>query len=247
MGRIREKRVCPQSFLWNSEPKPRLTQGFWWCNTGPPRMSRSKIEVLFEDKWYEATVASRDRAFRANVRYADGSMEASVEESRIRARTPGTDGRARPKSAGSQVPAVCQEQSRGSSMESTTPSSTYWHPKLIQTIQQQRPDYNDALDAVQAGRTLVRDMRQALAQAEQQLTQAEQQLTQAEAQLQQTTSAQHEHCQLVRELQAMQCACWNRSLSAELNGLILGKASRYNVRMVAVSTHCCETQSTQRS
>ena len=62
-------------------------------------MSRSKkIEVLFEDKWYEATVASRDGAFRANVRYADGSMEASVEESRIRARTPGTDGR--PKTAG---------------------------------------------------------------------------------------------------------------------------------------------------
>ena len=33
----------------------------------------------------------------------------------------------------------------------------------------------------------------------------------------------------------MQRACWNRSLSAELSGLILGKTSRYNVRMVAVS------------
>merc|ERR1712166_420062 len=41
--------------------------------------------------------------------------------------------------------------------------------------------------------------------------------------------------QLVRQQQVMQCACWNRSLSAELNGLILGKTSRYNVRMVAVS------------
>ena len=35
--------------------------------------------------------------------------------------------------------------------------------------------------------------------------------------------------------QAMQCACWNRSLSANVNELILGKTSRYNVRMVAVS------------
>ena len=33
----------------------------------------------------------------------------------------------------------------------------------------------------------------------------------------------------------MQCACWNRSLSAELSRLILGKTSRYNVGMVAVS------------
>ena len=30
-------------------------------------------------------------------------------------------------------------------------------------------------------------------------------------------------------------ACWNRSLSAELSGLTLGKTSRYNVRMVHVS------------
>ena len=33
----------------------------------------------------------------------------------------------------------------------------------------------------------------------------------------------------------MQCACWKRSLSAELSGLILGKTSKYNVRMLAVS------------
>merc|ERR1719345_526597 len=65
--------------------------------------------------------------------------------------------------------------------------------------------------------------------------QAKQQLAQAQEQLQQTTPAQQEHRQLVRELQLMQCACWNRSLSAELNRLILGKTSRYNVRMVAVS------------
>ena len=67
------------------------------------------------------------------------------------------------------------------------------------------------------------------------LRQAEQQLAQAQAQLQQTTPAQQGHWQLVRELQLMRCACWNRSLSAELSGLILGKTSRYNVRMVAVS------------
>merc|ERR1712160_32851 len=75
---------------------------------------------------------------------------------------------------------------------------------------------------------MVRDMRQALLQVEQQLVYAQEQL-------QQTIPAQQEHCQLVRELQAMQCACWNRSLSAELSGLILGKTTRYNVRMVAVS------------
>merc|ERR1719345_63801 len=65
--------------------------------------------------------------------------------------------------------------------------------------------------------------------------QAKQQLAQAQAQLQQTIPAQQEHRQLVRELQAMQCACWNRSLSAELSGLILGKTSRSTVRMVAAS------------
>ena len=94
-------------------------------------------------------------------------------------------------------------------------------------------------------------MRQALAQAEQQryscsqatmvqdtrqaLMQAERQVSQAQAQLQQTVPAQQERRQLVQQLQAMQRACWNRSLSAELSGLILGKTSRYNVRMVAVS------------
>ena len=36
-------------------------------------------------------------------------------------------------------------------------------------------------------------------------------------------------------VQLMQRAGWNRSLSAELSGLILGKSSRYNVKMVAVS------------
>ena len=41
--------------------------------------------------------------------------------------------------------------------------------------------------------------------------------------------------QLVGKLQAMQRACWNRSLSAELSGLILGKTSRYNVKMLVVS------------
>ena len=112
-------------------------------------------------------------------------------------------------------------------------------------------DSRAALVAVHEAEALVQDMRQALAQAEQQrhsrshaamvrsmrqsLEQAEQQLTQAQAQPQQTIPAQQERCQLVRELQAMQRACWNRSLSAELSGLILGKTSRYNVRMVAVS------------
>jgi hypothetical protein len=52
--------------------------------------------------------------------------------------------------------------------------------------------------------------------------------------------------QLVGELQEMQRACWNRSLSAELSGLILGKTSRYNVRRPC-RAHCCETQPTQRS
>ena len=101
------------------------------------------------------------------------------------------------------------------------PAIFYSHPQLIQLIQQPQPEYDDALDAVQDAQTLVRDMKQTLMQAEQQLTQAQ-------AQLQQTIPAQQEHCQLVRELQATQCACWNRSLSAELSVLILGKTSRYN-------------------
>ena len=74
----------------------------------------------------------------------------------------------------------------------------------------------------------MRDMQQALVQAEQQLAQAQ-------AQLQRAIPAQQEHRQLVRKLQTTQRACWNQSLSAELSGLIFGKTSRYNVRMVAVS------------
>ena len=112
-------------------------------------------------------------------------------------------------------------------MQSST-LATYSRPRLIQLIQQPQPEHDAAVDAVHKAETLVRDMRQALAQAEQQLVQAQ-------AQLQQTIPAQQEHCQLVRQLQAMQRACWNHSLSAELSGLILSKTSRYNVRMVAVS------------
>ena len=41
--------------------------------------------------------------------------------------------------------------------------------------------------------------------------------------------------QLVRKRPGTQRACWNRSLSAELSGLILGKTSRYNVNMMCVS------------
>ena len=57
----------------------------------------------------------------------------------------------------------------------------------------------------------------------------------AQEQLQRTIPAQQERWQLVRELQATQRACWNRSLSAGLGGLILCKASKYNVSMVVVS------------
>ena len=70
---------------------------------------------------------------------------------------------------------------------------------------------------------------------QQELMQAGQQLAQAQAQLQHTIPAQQEHCQLVRKLHALCCACWDRPLSAELSGLILGKAPGYNVRRVAVS------------
>ena len=108
------------------------------------------------------------------------------------------------------------------------PASTYSHPQLIQLIQQRQPEYDIVVRAVHDAKTLVQDMQQALMQAEQQLSQAQ-------AQLQQTIPAQQEHRQLVHKLQATQCACWNRSLSAELSGLILGKTSRYNVRMVVVS------------
>ena len=34
-------------------------------------------------------------------------------------------------------------------MQSSTPASTYYHPRLIQLIQQRQPEYDDALDAVQ--------------------------------------------------------------------------------------------------
>ena len=121
-------------------------------------------------------------------------------------------------------------QVRGLENGASQQPNTYSHPRLIQLIQQRQPEYDDALDAVQDAQTLVRDMKHTLAQAEQQLTQAQ-------LQLQRTIPAQQAHCQLVRELQATQHACWNRSLSAELSGLILGKTSRYNVimRMVAVS------------
>ena len=67
---------------------------------------------------------------------------------------------------------------------------------------------------------------------------AEQQLAQAQEHLQLTIPAQQEHWQLIRGLQATQRACWNRSLSIhsiELSGLILGKTSRCNVLMVAMS------------
>ena len=150
-------------------------------------------------------------------------------------------------------------------MQSTPPASTYSHPQLIQLIQQPQPEHDAAVRAVHAAETLVRDTRQALVHANQQLAQvqpqrfmrvalhilheaealeedmqqtladANQQLAQAQAQLQQAIPAQLERWQLVQKLQAMQRACWNRSLSAELSGLILCKTSRYNVKMVAVS------------
>ena len=108
------------------------------------------------------------------------------------------------------------------------PTSSYGHLKLIRAIQQPQPERDAAVRAVHAAQAFVREMEQALRQANQQLANAE-------VQLQQTIPAQQEHQQLVRKLQAKQCACWNQSLSAELSGLILGKTSRYNKRMVAVS------------
>ena len=84
------------------------------------------------------------------------------------------------------------------------PASFYSHPRLIQLIQQPQPEHDDAVCAVHEAEALVQDKRQ-------ELVQAEQQLTQAQAQLQQTTSTQQERWQLVRKLQAMQSACWNRS------------------------------------
>ena len=115
-----------------------------------------------------------------------------------------------------------------STMQLALAASRYYHPRLIQLIQQPQPEHDAAVRVVHKAEALVQDMRQALAQAEQQLAQTQ-------VQLQQTIPAQQERWQLVQQLREMQRACWNRSLSAELSGLILGKTSRYNVRMVSVS------------
>merc|ERR1712166_792436 len=96
-------------------------------------------------------------------------------------------------------------------MQSTAPTSSYSHPRLIQLIQQPQPEYDAAVLAVHAAEALVQEMQQALVQAEQQrhsrsqttlvqdtqqaLVQAEHQLAQSQAQLQQTIRAQQEHCQ----------------------------------------------------
>merc|ERR1712166_1510659 len=116
----------------------------------------------------------------------------------------------------------------GRTMQTTSAGSTYYHPRLIQLIQQPQPEHDAAVRVVHKAEALVQDKRQ-------ELVQAEQQLAQAKVHLQQTASAQQERWQLIRKLQEKQHACWNRTLSAELSGLILGKTSRYNVRMVAVS------------
>ena len=109
---------------------------------------------------------------------------------------------------------------------STPPS--YCHAELLRAIQEPLPEHDVAVHAVRAAKMMVQDMQRALRQAEQQLLQAQ-------TQLQQITPARQKRWQLVRKLQAMQCACWNPTLSAELSGLVLGKTSRYNVRMMAVS------------
>ena len=46
------------------------------------------------------------------------------------------------------------------------PAIFYSHPRLIHLIQHPPPEYDDALDAVQDAQALVRDMTQALMQAE---------------------------------------------------------------------------------
>ena len=43
-----------------------------------------KVEVMYNEKWYKATIISHDCDFRANVRYNDGSVESSIDEARIR-------------------------------------------------------------------------------------------------------------------------------------------------------------------
>ena len=62
------------------------------------------------------------------------------------------------------------------------PASTYYHQRLIQLIQQPPPEHDIAVRAVHGAEALVRDMQQALKQAEKQLAQAQ-------AQLQQTVPA----------------------------------------------------------
>ena len=47
-------------------------------------------------------------------------------------------------------------------MQSTTPSSTYYHPQLIQLIQQPPPEHINAVHAVHEAEALVQGMRQAL-------------------------------------------------------------------------------------
>ena len=113
-------------------------------------------------------------------------------------------------------------------MQPTAPAS-YCHPTLLREIQQPPPEYNVAVHAVRDAQTLVQDTKQALRQAEQQLAQAQEQL------LFLVSLAEQEHCQLVQELQTTQRACWNQSLTADLSWLILGKTSRYNVKMMTVS------------
>ena len=105
--------------------------------------------------------------------------------------------------------------------------------------EQQLPQAEEQL--MQPGRTQLQAVERAcrcdelVRELQQALNQTEKRLAQAQARAQQKSPAQQDYCQLVRQLQTAQHACWNRSLSAELSGLILGKTLRYNVRMVAVS------------
>merc|ERR1712166_1512853 len=134
-------------------------------------------------------------------------------------------------------------------MQSTAPTSCYSHPRLIQLIQQPHPEHDVAVLAVHAAEALVQETQQALVQAEQQrhsrsqatlvqdtqqaLVQGEQQLVRAQAQLQQTIPAQQEHCQLVRELQAMQRACWNL-VNGEIMRSIFSRSPPHRLSML----HC---------
>ena len=74
---------------------------------------------------------------------------------------------------------------------------------------------------------------------------------QAQEQSSQTSATDHPNRSIASwfgsyYMRRMQCACWNRSLSAELSGLILGKTSGYNVRMVAVSCPLLHARHNQR-